>query len=195
MNLLLRILIISIFTFLAIGIYNCSDSGKERVAPANSGTGSNSKGNGNGSGTYPYSNIPGNNIFYTSDGRLFIPNVFKNQLISEFGRCDTTSGFYVISGIFDTDTLASFSVYFKTKPTTARNFRITTYRDSSLVDTTVYLLVTDGTLTRKTWRGAKGNVKVQIGASGPTVGFQNIKCENVANYSDTVWASGSVGCK
>ena len=95
-----------------------------------------------------------------------------------------------------------YTIYFNKKPTVSKEYNILPYLPDTLnvpkyllTDTSVYLIVTEIVKTGKTWVGKGGKVNVSVQSSIPKVLFNNIRCRNISNVSDTLSVSGDIGCQ
>ena len=146
----------------------------------------------------PRTTILGNNSFATTVGGITLSDFYTAQIRAVQGRCDTSSGYYIVSGKFELDSnKAYFSAYFKSKPTKAEgDYTLVPYLVETLTDTSSYLIVTEILKTSgKTWRAVKGNLKVNVLSGLPRVNFENITGENISNVSDSTTFSGYIQCK
>lgn len=148
-------------------------------------------------------NIPGNNGFDYKDvsrgfGKISIPSLFSTELSALYGRCDAISeGYYVMAvvagSINPNKAQANFIIYFKEKPTVAKNYALA-YEKTKINDTTVHVLFTDIANTQKTWVAYKGKVNFTL-TGNRQASLSNVTGENVANPTDTIQFSGSISCE
>lgn len=148
-------------------------------------------------------NIPGNNGFDYKDvsrgfGKISIPSLYDIEMSALYGRCDLISeGYYVMAVVAGTinpnQAKANFIIYFKDKPTVAKEYSLA-FEKKNINDTTVHVLFTDIAKTQKTWIAYKGKVSFTLSGSRQAT-LRNLTGENIANPTDTIQFSGNVSCE
>jgi len=146
--------------------------------------------------------LPGTNFFnLTSDGidlySLYSPTIPSVNFKAVRGKCDTSSGRYVILAQSSDQNLAYSNIILALKPTVSKILPLVAYEDEPLTANNAWATITI-IKDSKTWRAINGNVYITVVDSNNIAArFDSVKVECISNISDTTYykMSGVFFCK